>query len=68
MSVLLVNSESPASIAGLKVGDVILKLNGIEVNNIQDFNRALASFKPGEQAFVTVSRYGEVLELPVMFQ
>ena len=43
MMVLLVNTESPAWHAGLKVGDIILDIDGIKVNNITDYYGALAA-------------------------
>ena len=39
MAVLLVNSESPASKGGLKIGDIILEINSEGINRIEDYYR-----------------------------
>ena len=66
MSILLVHSESPAAKAGLKPGDVILSINGQEVNNIKDYNQILADLT-GSVRF-TIIRYEENKEVEVVFQ
>ena len=38
MMILLVNSESPGSIAGLKVGDILIEIDGHKINNINDYH------------------------------
>ena len=43
MMVLLVNTESPAWHAGLKVGDIILEIDGVKVNNINDYYAAVVA-------------------------
>lgn len=42
MIILLVNTESPGWQAGLKVGDVLLEIDGVKINNINDYYGALA--------------------------
>jgi len=65
---LLVNrlhSRSPAARAGLKEGDVILAVDGVEVNDAPSLNLRL-SLKPlGETVEITVFRRGERLTLEV---
>ena len=53
-----VASNSPASEAGLKSGDVILKLAGWTVTNRFDVERAFWNYKPGEKIEATVLRAG----------
>ena len=65
MTVLLVNSESPAAKGGLKVGDIVLKLNGKEVNRIEDYYKAMGSVKSGDVVEITVERYYELKILHV---
>ena len=45
MMILLVNTESPAWHAGLKVGDILLEIDGLKINNISDYYGAVASGK-----------------------
>ena len=41
MMVLLVNTESPAWQAEMKVGDILLEIDGTIINKIQDFYAAV---------------------------
>ena len=62
MVVMLVNSDSPASKAGLKNGDILLRVDGKPVNSIHDYYAAIGANASLEKT-ITVSREGEVLEL-----
>ncbi len=54
-----VSPGSPADKAGLKGGDVIIKLGKHAITGLDDFDLALREFSPGEQVTVTVRRKGE---------
>jgi hypothetical protein len=58
-----VRTGSPADSAGLKGGDVIVKFDGVRVDNIYDYTFALRSRKPGQQVRITVKRGGKEVEL-----
>jgi hypothetical protein len=58
-----VRTGSPADSAGLKGGDVIVKFDGVRVDNIYDYTFALRSRKPGQQVHITVKRSGREVEL-----
>ena len=58
-----VRTSSPADSAGLKGGDVIVKFDGVRVDNIYDYTFALRSRKPGQRAQITVKRDGREVEL-----
>ena len=51
--------DTPAAAAGLKSGDVILKLNNEAVKSAADLTRKVGSLKPGDKADVTYLRGGE---------
>ncbi len=56
-----VRSKSPADQAGLRAGDVIVRFDGVRVDNIYDYTFALRSRKPGQQVRISVKRgEGEV--------
>jgi C-terminal processing protease CtpA/Prc len=55
----------PAEAAGIRNGDVVVGLAGVEVETIQDFMGALAGLKPGEPTGMTVLRDGARVLLPV---
>lgn len=52
-------SDSPASLAGFKKGDVIVKVGDIDVSDRVDFERSLLGKKAGDQVSVTFEREGE---------
>lgn len=53
--------------AGLKKGDVILKLGDTDVKDIYGYMDGLAQFEKGDKATVVVKRGGETLEIEVEF-
>jgi len=58
-----VRNGGPADQAGLKGGDVIVRFDGIRVDNIYDYTFALRSRKPGQDVRITVKRDGKDLDL-----
>jgi aminopeptidase YwaD len=58
-----VRTGSPADQAGLKGGDVIVRFDGIRVDNIYDYTFALRSRKPGQDVRITVKRGGQDVDL-----
>ncbi len=55
----------PAAEAGLKEGDVILKLDGTEINGTERLSSTLAARKPGDTVTVTFKRDGKPQETKV---
>jgi S1-C subfamily serine protease len=51
-----VHPGSPADKAGLKMDDQILKVNGVEVHEVDDVFLPLAKFRPGDQVSLVVAR------------
>ncbi len=49
---------SPAEKAGIKGGDVIVKFDGKEITNIEDFMEGLTRHKPGDSVEIVVRRDG----------
>lgn len=58
-----VRNGGPAEKAGLKGGDVIVRFDGIRVDNIYDYTFALRSRKPGQDVRITVKRGGQEVDL-----
>ena len=54
-----VSSGSPAEKAGLKEGDVIIKLGDIEVKNLREYSDALKKFSPGDVVELVYTRDGK---------
>lgn len=55
----------PAETAGIKVGDILLELDGRQINDTSDMLNWVAGTKPGETRQFTVLREGEELKIPV---
>ncbi|MDI9893868.1 MULTISPECIES: S1C family serine protease [Nocardiaceae] len=51
-AVVSVNSDSPAEILGLSAGDIIVSLDGTEVQSSSDLSQALIGRVPGDSAVV----------------
>jgi serine protease Do len=60
-----VDDDSPASRAGLKVGDVVVKVNGREIKISEAFRRWVAGSEPGETLTLEIKRGDEVLSVRV---
>jgi len=60
-----VRNDSPASKAGLKAGDRIVKMAGREVKNVYDYTYALGEMKAGQEYEVEVVRGSERLTLKI---
>jgi PDZ domain-containing protein/peptidase M28-like protein len=53
-----VRAGSPAAVAGLRDGDVIVGWDGREIRNLGDYAQALRSHRPGDQIELTLLRGG----------
>ncbi|MBM3882121.1 MAG: PDZ domain-containing protein [Verrucomicrobia bacterium] len=60
-----VEADSPASLAGLQVGDIVVKVNGREILVSASFRRWVAESRPGETLEVEVKRGDQTLVLAV---
>ena len=58
-----VREGSPADKGGLRAGDVIVRFDGIRVDNIYDYTFALRTRKPGQDVRITVKRGGQDTDL-----
>lgn len=63
--VLGVADGGPAEQAGVQVGDVVVAIGGIEINQDTSFSEALFEYEPGDTVEVTIVREGEELTLEV---
>ncbi|MBL8002321.1 MAG: Do family serine endopeptidase [Flavobacteriales bacterium] len=53
-----ITAEGAAQAAGIKAGDVILKVGSIDVNNVPQLQEQVGKFRPGDKVAVTVLREG----------
>jgi len=57
--------DGPADKAGIKNGDVIMKIQNLPVNGKSELMEMIAQHNPGDKINVTVVRGGQEFELPV---
>jgi hypothetical protein len=62
-----VTDGKPASKAGLKRGDVIIKFEDMVINDIQDYMKALTKSNKGETKRITILRGAETIVVEVTF-
>ncbi len=63
-----VRQGSPAEAAGLKEGDIIVRLADTKVENIEDLTFALHSKNPGEKVKIFALRQGKLLTLQAVLR
>ncbi len=62
-----VTDGKPASIAGIKRGDIIVKLGSDETNDMQMYLKALNKHNKGDKTKITILRDGKELEMELKF-
>lgn len=62
-----VSEGKVAEKAGIKAGDVILKIGDHKTNDVQEYMKALGKFKKGDATTVTVKRGDEELHFNIVF-
>tara|TARA_R110002050_G_scaffold16019_1_gene48884 strand:- start:11192 stop:12586 length:1395 start_codon:yes stop_codon:yes gene_type:complete len=60
-----ISEDSGAFDAGLKIGDIIKKLDEIAIHKYPDLTGYLSTKRPGDEINVSIDRNGELLTLPV---
>ncbi|MBL7815716.1 MAG: M20/M25/M40 family metallo-hydrolase [Saprospiraceae bacterium] len=62
-----VTEGKPAAKAGLKAGDIILKIGDLDIKDVYAYMDALSKFKKGETTKVVIQRGSENLTLDITF-
>lgn len=62
-----VTEGKPAAVAGIKTGDIIVRIGNMEVLDIQGYMAALSRYEKGQQVEVEVVRQGERRVVKVTF-
>jgi hypothetical protein len=63
-----VRAETPAAKAGVKAGDVLVRWNGKDVENLEQWTGLLSSHKSGDEVTIQVRRGDSNLELKVKLE
>ncbi len=56
-----VREGKTASVAGLKKGDIVLKMGDLKIVDMMSYMKALSAFEPGETTTITVLREGDMM-------
>ncbi|MDL2311013.1 trypsin-like peptidase domain-containing protein [Peptostreptococcaceae bacterium OttesenSCG-928-C18] len=67
-ALMMVDEKSPADKAGLKQGDVITKIDGKEVSDMNRLRTSLVGYSFGDKATITIVRNGKEMEVEVTFE
>jgi len=62
-----VREEKPAQIAGLKKGDIIIRMGGKDIKDIYAYMEVLGTFHKGDKTKVTAIRDGNEMEFEISF-
>lgn len=62
-----VRENRPAFNAGMKKGDIVMKMGNLEISDMMSYMKALGAFEPGETVQVKVKRGEEMIEKDVTF-
>lgn len=65
VEVTMVDQDAPAGKAGLKEQDVILTMNGTDVQSVEQFRRMIRETPPGRVVTLGVSRNGQSMTIKV---
>jgi Do/DeqQ family serine protease len=60
-----VNDQSAAKVAGIKVGDIISKINDVDIKTSTELQEQIGRYHPGEKITVTVIRDNKDMKLNV---
>lgn len=66
--IVKVAKRTPASSAGIKEGDILVKFDGKEIEDYKQFRQLLYSHKVGDKVTITVNREGEELEKTIILE
>ncbi len=54
--------------AGIREGDILLKINNAAINKISEFQEQLSRYRPGDKVSVTIKRKGNIVKYDVVLQ
>ncbi|MBE7044311.1 MAG: PDZ domain-containing protein [Ruminococcaceae bacterium] len=68
VTVETVGENTPAEKGGIKIGDLIIKIDGTPVNTVAKINELRQKHQKGDTMVVTVFREGETLDLNIVLE
>ncbi len=65
-NILAVETESVAAEAGLKAGDIVIKVNGEDIDEKNSLTKLIQDYTPGQEVSLMIVRAGEEMEIKVV--
>ena len=65
--ILQIQQNSPADKAGIYTGDILTKIDNVEIDSISQLKKALYKYKQGDKANLSVIRNGKEIKLVIEF-
>jgi len=62
---LVINSQGPAAVAGIRKGDVVLGINNNDIQSLDQFNKQLSAVANGKTVALLIMREGDTLYVPI---
>lgn len=62
-----VSEGRPAKAAGIRAGDIVIRLGDRNVDSVESYMRALSSYKKGDKTRVTITRGSETITYDIVF-
>lgn len=66
ITVVNVHADSPAQNAGIKQGDILLKIAGIPVTSVFDVTEQVAELTPGSEISIEIQRHNKKMTFNVL--
>ncbi|PLX20134.1 MAG: deoxyribonuclease HsdR [Salinivirgaceae bacterium] len=63
-----INEGGAADKAGIKSGDVVIRIGSVDINNVAQLQEQLSKFRPGDELKITVLRDNKEVEKEVVLQ
>ncbi len=60
-----ITEEKPAHVAGMKKGDIVVKVGEYKIIDMMSYMKSLSKFEKGQTIMVEIERDGEIVELEV---
>ena len=60
--------KGAAQSAGIEVGDIIKRVESVDVKTVPELQEQIGKFRPGDKVVVTLLREGEMIALPIVLK